>query len=83
MYMSHGDLSKRITVPFHIFGTVMGKRKLRFDQRKNYERKKRRMTVSPLTCVSGREGFSRAEKNRMLLSTETLLGIRMTGICKK
>ena len=50
MYMSHGDLSKKITVPFHIFGTVTGKRKLRFDQRKNYERKKRRMTVSPLTC---------------------------------
>ena len=28
----------------------------------------------------GSEGFSKAEKNRMLLSTETLLGLRMTGV---
>ena len=30
--------------------------------------------------VSRREGFSSAEKSQMILSTETLLGLRMTGI---
>jgi len=29
--------------------------------------------------VEEREGFSDAEKNRMKLSTETLLGLRITG----
>lgn len=29
--------------------------------------------------VNGREGFSDTEKKRMTLSTETLLGLRITG----
>ena len=29
--------------------------------------------------IASREGFTRAEKKRMLLSDETLLGLRMTG----
>ena len=30
--------------------------------------------------VNTRQGFSKAEKKRMMLSTETLLGLRMTGV---
>lgn len=32
------------------------------------------------TSVQEREGFSKLEKKAMLLSSETLLGIRITGI---
>ncbi len=31
--------------------------------------------------VEGRNGFTVIQKKRMLLSTETLLGIRRTGMC--
>lgn len=30
--------------------------------------------------VAGRKGFTKAEKKRMLLSDETVLGLRMTGM---
>ena len=30
--------------------------------------------------VNARQGFSKAEKKRMMLSSETLLGLRMTGM---
>ena len=30
--------------------------------------------------VNARQGYNNAEKKRMMLSTETLLGLRMTGM---
>ena len=33
--------------------------------------------------VKAREGFSNSEKKKMLLSQETLLGLRMTGMCSQ
>ena len=32
--------------------------------------------------VKKREGFTDAQKKRMLLSPQTILGLRMTGVCK-
>ena len=37
-------------------------------------------SLIPGKSVNKREGFTKADKMKMLLSSETLLGIRMTGI---